>query len=196
MQRRPARHKVFDNRDFEVRSPENWLSLAQDSEGNTVGLPARALFLQQDLTGAWRECKVQPPCDPMLLYERASFFEVCLEGRQLDRSRGTTDGMRYPAEGCYSCVRSPAVRTLHVRMQAHRSQQFKVLACVSFPCAVAPAGKSLLGRHHGTDTPYCDPTMSCFVAPDAHCLAVCTTTITWDIVQGQRKPFQRRDRLI
>lgn len=63
----PAHGKVFDNHDFEVRSPENWLSLAQDSEGNTVGLPARALFLQPDLTGAWRECKVQPPLDSMLL---------------------------------------------------------------------------------------------------------------------------------
>lgn len=51
--------QVFDNHDFEVRSPENWLSLAKDSEGNVVGLPARALFLQPDQTGTWRESKVQ-----------------------------------------------------------------------------------------------------------------------------------------
>lgn len=55
-----------------MRSPENWLSLAQDSEGNTVGLPARALFLQPDLTGAWRECKVHSRLDLKLPYERGS----------------------------------------------------------------------------------------------------------------------------
>ncbi|CAN0220902.1 unnamed protein product, partial [Ectocarpus sp. 6 AP-2014] len=54
----PMPVEVFDNHDFEVRSPENWLSLAQDSEGNVVGLPGRALFLQPDQTGSWRECKV------------------------------------------------------------------------------------------------------------------------------------------
>lgn len=50
--------QVFDDDDFEVRSPENWLSLARDSEGNMAGLPARALFIQSDSTGQWRESKV------------------------------------------------------------------------------------------------------------------------------------------
>ena len=50
--------QVFDNDEFEVRSPDNWLSLAKDSDGNMVGLPARALFLQPDSTGQWRNSKV------------------------------------------------------------------------------------------------------------------------------------------
>lgn len=50
--------EVFDNHDFDVRSPENWLSLAKDPEGSMVGLPARALFINKDSTGTWRECKV------------------------------------------------------------------------------------------------------------------------------------------
>ncbi|CAM9708700.1 unnamed protein product, partial [Hapterophycus canaliculatus] len=55
---RPMPVEVFDNHNFEVRSPENWLSLAQDSEGNLAGLPSWALFLQPDQTGSWRESKV------------------------------------------------------------------------------------------------------------------------------------------
>lgn len=50
--------KVFDNNDFEVRSPEHWLSLARDANGNTAGLPARALFMHGNSCGSWRECKV------------------------------------------------------------------------------------------------------------------------------------------
>ena len=49
---------MFDNDEFEVRSPENWLSLARDSDGNMAGLPARALFVLPDSTGQWRSSKV------------------------------------------------------------------------------------------------------------------------------------------
>ncbi|CAM9345937.1 unnamed protein product, partial [Choristocarpus tenellus] len=54
----PIPVEVFDNDDFEVRSPDNWLRLGQDSQGQMAGLPARALYMFPSGSGQWRECKV------------------------------------------------------------------------------------------------------------------------------------------
>ena len=50
--------EAFDNVDFEIRTPAEWLERGIKSDGSQGGLPAKALQLQADGSGQWGQCKV------------------------------------------------------------------------------------------------------------------------------------------
>jgi len=49
--------EMFDNTEFDCRTPAEWISLAKDGDVLKY-VPAKGLFFDNDANGLWRDCKV------------------------------------------------------------------------------------------------------------------------------------------
>lgn len=50
--------EVFDNENFEERTPNEWMRIAHGKDGSMVGLPAKALHVDKQGAGAWKDGRV------------------------------------------------------------------------------------------------------------------------------------------
>lgn len=54
----PLPLEVFDNEDFEERTAQEWMRAAHSKDGSMMGLPAKALHVDKQGEGAWKDARV------------------------------------------------------------------------------------------------------------------------------------------